>query len=192
MTPNRLFAFAAPLALSAFAFGCAPQQQVAPPVVSAHPPTSNAASTPPQNVGGDRHVYRLDFVLTSNDGTSPATSTAFTLNLQEFDKGEMMVGKNVPLNQASTGSSGTSGSGTSQATPRQDVGLKVSAQWRASGDDLLLDVSTEMSAFEAPSSIRKVVAKGGALASAGKSSVVTTMESDNKKYQLTVTPTKLR
>ncbi len=193
MTPNRLFAFAALLALSAFGFGCAPQQ-IAPPVVSAHPPTANAASTPPQNVGGERHVYRLDFVLTSNDGTSPATSTAFTLNLQEFVKGEMMVGKNVPLNQASTGGSGTSGSGssTAQGTPRQDVGLKVVAQWRAAGDDLLLDVSTEMSAFEAPSSIRKVVAKGGALASAGKSSVVTTMESDNKKYQLTVTPTKLR
>ena len=191
MPSNRLLAFASLLALSAFALGCAPQAQAAPPPVLSARPTTNAASTPPQNVGGDRHVYRLDFVLTSGDGTSPATSTAFTLNLQEFDKGEMMVGKNVPLNPAATaGAPGSSG--TSSSVPRQDVGLKVAVQWRASGDDLLLDVSTEMSAFEAPSSIRKVVAKGGALASAGKSTVVTTMESDNKKYQLTVTPTKLR
>lgn len=192
MSSNRLLALTSLLALSAFAFGCAPQP-TAPPAVSPHPTTSNAASTPPQNVGGERHVYRLDFVLTSSDGTSPATSTAFTLNLQEYDKGEMMVGKNVPLTLPSVGpSGGAATSGASQATPRQDVGLKVAAQWRASGEDLLLEVSTEMSAFEAPSSIRKVVAKGGALASAGKSSVITTMESDNKKYQLTVTPTKLR
>ena len=70
--------------------------------------------------------------------------------------------------------------------------MKVVARYRMWGDDLLLVVDTELSAFEAPSSIRKVVAKGDALASAGKSTVVTSLESDNKKYQLTVTPTKLR
>ncbi len=183
MPYRRLLVFASLLAPCSFAFGCAPASaagQVA-PVTRAHPTMSTAASTPPRDVGGTRPVYRFDFVLTSSDGTSPATSTAFTLNLQEFDRGEMMVGKNVPLTLVPP----------STSPPRQDVGLKVAVQWRAAGDDVLLDVSTEMSALEPPSSIRKVVAKGGALASAGKSTVVTTMDSDNKKYQLTVTPTKV-
>lgn len=192
MSSHRLSEFASLLALSCvmlLAPGCAPQQQVAPPVSNAHLATSTGAATPPQNVGGDRHVHRLDFVLTSSDGTAPATSTAFTLNLQEHDSGEMVVGKNMPL----TPSSATSSSGSAPpAVPRQDVGMKVVARYRMWGDDLLLVVDTELSAFEAPSSIRKVVAKGDALASAGKSTVVTTLESDNKKYQLTVTPTKLR
>lgn len=49
-----------------------------------------------------------------------------------------------------------------------------------------------MSAFEPPTSVRKMVAKGNALATSGKSALVTTLEDDHKKYQLTVTPTKLR
>jgi len=189
MSSNRRLVFASLLLLSAFAFGCAPQQQVAPPVSSAHPTTSTAVATPPQNVGGERHVYRLDFVLTSSDGTTPSTSTAFTLNLEELDKGEMVVGKNIPL---TTSTASSSGSTPSLASPRHDVGMRVDARYRMAGDDLLLVVDTELSAFEPPSSIRKVVAKGNALASVGRASLVTTMESDSKKYQLTVTPTKLR
>jgi hypothetical protein len=189
MSSNRSSVFASLLALSALATGCAPQQVAAPPVASAHPTTSTASATPPQTVGGERHVHRLDFVLTGTDGTTPPTSTAFTLNLEEFEKGEMVVGKNMPLTQSTASSSGPA---PSVATARHDVGMKVAARYRMTGDDLLLVVETEMSAFEPPSSVRKVVAKGNALASIGKSSLVTTLESDNKKYQLTVTPTKLR
>jgi hypothetical protein len=136
-------------------------------------------------MGGERHVYRFDFVLSAGDGATPATSTAFTLNLQEFEKGEMVVGKNVALTTASATPAGS-------PSARQDVGIKVAALFRMSGDDLLLDVMTEMSAFEPPSSIRKVVSKGNALAATGKTTLVTTLENDNKKYQLSVTPTKLR
>ena len=184
MSSTPIIAAISLLVLSSVAQGCAPQQQAAPPAAGAH---ATAATAPPQTMGGERHVYRFDFVLTSNDGTGPATTTAFTLNLQEFEKGEMVVGKNVPL---TTGGSTTTGA--PPASPRQDVGMKVAATFRASGEDLLLDVSTEMSAFEPPSSIRKVVSKGNALATAGKPTLVTTLENDNKKYQLTVTPTKLR
>ena len=137
---------------------------------------------------GERHVYRFDFVLTSDDRTTPPTSTAFTLVLQEQEKGEVVVGKNVALSTASA-----PGSGPPMAAPRQDVGVKVAALFRMAGpDDVVLEVGSEMSAFDPPTSIRKMVAKGNALATSGKAALVTTLEDDHKKYQLTVTPTKLR
>ncbi|HEY1957753.1 MAG TPA: hypothetical protein VGH28_19165 [Polyangiaceae bacterium] len=128
-----------------------------------------------------RAIYRLDFVLAAHDGASPAKNTAFTLNLEEGDQGEVLVGHNVPLVVT-----------TNMIAPRQDVGLRVRAHFFTRGDDLLLDVDTEMSAVEAPSDIRKIVTRGNALAAAGKSTLVASLDDDAKHYQLRVTPTRLR
>ena len=179
MTMSSITALTGLLVLSSVAYGCMPQQQ---PPPSAPAPTT--AATPPRT---ERHVYRFDFVLTTSDSGGTPTSTAFTLNLQEHDKGEVTIGKNVPLTVPAPGG------GSSGASPRQDVGIKVAAAFNNVGDDLILDVVVEMSSFDPSSSaIRKVVAKGNALASAGKAALVTTLEADNKHYQLNVTPTKLR
>jgi hypothetical protein len=48
------------------------------------------------------------------------------------------------------------------AVPRQDVGLKIKASYRLSGDDVLLDVHLESSQHEPPSTVRKVTASGNA------------------------------
>jgi hypothetical protein len=151
------------------------------------PATTQGSPPPahPSDVAGP-HVYRFDFVLTSNDGSTAAPTTSFTLNLQEGQRGEVVIGKNVPL------SAPPAVPGVTAPSPRQDVGLKVSADFRTLGDDVLLEVTTEMSAFEPPSAIRKVVAKGNALASANRPSLVTSLDDDRKHYQLMVTPTKLR
>jgi hypothetical protein len=194
MSPITLSAL---LALSSAAVGCVPPHQAPPPAASAaaSATTSTTAATPPHG-NDERHVYRFDFVLAASDGTTPASSTSFTLTLLELEKGEMLVGKNVPLTAVAPAAAGAApASGPSVATPsspRQDVGMKVVATFRTAGDDVILEVNTEMSAFEPPSSIRKVVSKGNAIASSGKSALVTTLESDSKRYQLTVTPTKLR
>jgi hypothetical protein len=180
-------------ALTLTGLGCMPPQQAPPPAASsiatASVPaatTSTSAATPPRATA-ERPIYRFDFVLAASDAATPASTTSFTLTLQEFEKGEMIVGKNVPLSTPAP-----TATGTQAASPRQDVGMKVVATFRTSGDDVLLDVNTEMSAFEPPSSIRKVVSRGNALASPGKPALVTTLESDSKRYQLTVTPTKVR
>jgi hypothetical protein len=167
-------------ALSFSVVGCA-SREACPAVTTA------AAPRPPAH---DRLVYRFDFVVSANDaaGGAATTTSSFTLNLQEGDKGEVHVGKNVAL---STSGPSTSG-GPSTGGPRQDVGLKVAAQFRAVGDDPLLDVSLEMSAFEPPSTIRKLVAKSDTLAFAGKPVLVTSLEEDHKRYQLTVTATRVR
>jgi len=186
MPKSSITALAALLFVSSVAIGCMPQQ-TAPPAssagVSPAGSTPTTAASPPRS---ERHFYRFDFVVTANDGSAAPSSTSFTLNLQEGDKGEMTVGKNVPISPAPTSGSSTG------AAPRQDVGVKVVAVFHSMGDDVLLDVAVEMSTFDPPSTIRKVVAKGNALASPGKPALVTTLEDDHKRYQLMVTPTKLR
>jgi hypothetical protein len=168
---SRLFALRFPVAAGALlavaATGCA-----------ARPPSIATSTT--HTTSAERPVYRFDFVLTSGDATPPAT-TSFTLNLAEFDKGEVMVGRNVPLTTAAPG----------VPMARQDVGLKIAAQFRMRGDDVLLDVSTEMSTSEPPS-IRKTTMRGAALAAPGRSVLVSSLDDDNRRFQLTVTPTKLR
>jgi hypothetical protein len=167
-------------ALSAVATGCAPQQ-ACPAVTTAAAPRANAH---------DRLVYRFDFGLSTSDGTSAAPITSsFTLSMQEGDKGEVHVGKNVALSAPSGAGPTTS---STASGPRQDVGLKVAAQFRTVGDEPLLDVSLEMSSFDPPSTIRKVVAKSDVLAFAGKPVLVTSLEEDHKRYQLTVTATRVR
>jgi hypothetical protein len=134
-------------------------------------------------------VYKLDFVLTAKEGGTASPATSFTLILEEGRSGDIHIGKNVALAQATA----PTGAGPAAfATPRQDVGLKVRAHYQLVGEDLLLDVTTEMSTQESPSTIRKIAAVGNALATAGKPSLVVAVDEDKKHYELTVTPTKLR
>lgn len=178
-TPWITFFFAAVLSsLSSIAIGCAPRE--------ACPAVTTAAAPRPR--AHEHLVYRFDFAVTSTDSTGGAPTTSlFTLNMLEGDKGEVHVGKNVALSPSPPPAGGPSAGG-----PRQDVGLKVAAHFRVIGEDPLLDVSLEMSAFEPPSTIRKIVAKSDTLAFAGKPVLVTSLEEDHKRYQLTVTATRVR
>ena len=150
-------------------------------------PSHGMGPGPMRDMREQGHVYKLDFVLTAKEGAT-ATPTTFTLTLLEGNHGEVHIGKNVPLATAAP----STGAGAGLGGPRQDVGLKVRVQYRTVGDDVLLEVSTELSALEGGGSIRKVTAQGNALASAGKASPVVSLDEDKKHYELTVTPTKLR
>jgi hypothetical protein len=166
----------APMGLSFAAVACAPQRHAAPPSASA--PSSTITTS------AERHVYRFDFVLTASDGSSAPTRTAFTLNLPEHEKGDVHVGMNAQLSPSPPGTYG--------GVARADVGTRVMAQFHPSGDDLLLDVTVEMSSPAPPSNILKASVRGNALVSPGKSSLVTMLEDAHRHYELTVTPTKLR
>jgi hypothetical protein len=175
---------AALLLVSSAAFGCVVPQACPPAATAAAAAPSPAAPSPSP---AERHVYRFDFVLTGTDAGGAPSTTAFTLNLQEAERGEVVIGKNVALSAPPAPGS------PSVASPRQDVGIKVAASFRMAGDDVVLDVITEMSAFDPSTlSIRKLVARGNSLASAGKSALVATIDEEHRKVQLNVTPTKLR
>lgn len=175
--------------LAVSSMGCLAQQSP-PPIASATSTSAPLPAPPPPaahpKADEVRHVYRFDLVLTPRDATMPTPST-FAITVEEGRSGEVMVGKNVALVSAPI-----SATAPPHAAPRQDVGFKVVLHYRTSGDDLLLDVRTEMSAHEPPSTIRKVTTTGNALASAGKPTLIVALDEDKKHYDLTVTPTKLR
>jgi hypothetical protein len=192
MNPNVLFA----AAFGSLAIACAPpsvslkcpESALAAP--SATPPASDRATvvhTTSTSEHRDRHFYRLDFVLTATDGAAPQT-TSFSLTLGEHDHGDVHIGKNVMLTVVPP-----TPTTTSMSAPRQDVGVKVSATLNdVIGDDVMLDVQTEVSAFDPPTTIRKISANGKAVAAPGKPTVVAMLDEDKKRYQLSVTPTKIR
>src|SRR5262245_50225854 len=101
----------------------------------------------------ERHIYRLDFVVTENEGGKPASSTTCTLNLEEKRAGEIKMGSNIPLPNKGA---------------RVDVGLKLSASFTSVGEDLLVDGDIEITAAKDAQSFRKMSAKGNALVSPGK------------------------
>lgn len=156
-----------------------------PPPAGPPPATAHAHAHAAHGPSDHAHVYRLDFVLSSKDGAAAAT-TSFSLILEEGRNGEVVVGKNVPLSPPPA-------NGVTTASPRQDVGLKVKALYHSSAtDELLFDIATEMSSYDPPSAIRKVLVNGNAVAAAGKSAVVMRLDDDRKHYELAVTPTKIR
>ncbi len=159
------------LVLACSAFGCASVHAAPPPVAQAAPAPKRAEP---------RHMYRLDFVVASDDPTNKAGlpgGGTYTLNLEENRRGEIRSGSNIPLSSGS----------------RIDVGTKLRAVYTSLGDDLLLDSSTEISAGDS-GSIRKLTAEGEALVTPGKPALIASAEDPqgHSRYQVTVTATRLR
>lgn len=163
-SPRVLVLAAATLALSATAVACAPV--ATPPPSIAHMPR-------------ERHVYRLDFVVTAGDPSKAPAPSKYTVNVEEERHAEIHVGANVPLGNGNV---------------RQDVGLRLHCELSTVGDDLLLHNDTELSAADAPPAIHKVSARGDALVSPGKPALVASLEEpvSHTRYEVTVTATKLR
>jgi hypothetical protein len=187
---SRIARAIALVAATAPACATAGHAQPLPPPPSEASLARAAIAPPPPPAPPERRVYRLDFVLRSEEPGGAPTSTSFTLTLEERERGEVVVGKNVAL--ATTTTTAAAGATTPPPSARLDVGLKVVATLHALGDDVLLEVSTELSAYEAPSTVRKVVSKGNALAAPGKPALVTTLDVDRGRHELSVTATRLR
>jgi hypothetical protein len=121
-------------------------------------------------------------VVTSADGVA----NTFSLGVAERRRGEIMIGKNVPLSVPAPG-----GSAPAPPGPRQDVGLKISAEVDPNGEDIIVHVNVESSAFDPPSSIRKLVASAEVLALPGKQTSVIKLDDDHKHFEVTVVATPL-
>lgn len=173
------------LALSGALSGCAAHPLSTPPPLS-------SASAPASHADAKRsepgHIYRLDFVVSSNNAPDPNGAPgngAFTMNLEERHRGEIMTGSNVAL--------------TPNGGARIDVGMKVKADYYMVGDDILLESNAELSAAESgqpgqPSTIHKVSASGEALVTPGRPTLVASADDPqgHSSYRLMVTATKLR
>lgn len=201
----RLPALTVPLLVSLFSLSLGCARESAPPVVGSSDATSaldagapsarEPAKAVPRAAPATKAIYRLDFTLTAPDGVEPG-STTIALNLEEDTDGVVHAARNVALAPNATG-----------GTVRQDVGLRVKGRFHlvarsapGSGadsapleDELLVDVSTEVSAVEPnATSIRKLTANGAGLVKPGKATTLVSMGEGKARYELTVTPTKLR
>ena len=147
-------------------------------------------AVPPQaKAPEDRHVYRVDFVVAASDPGKAPTTSAYTLNLEEWDNGELHLGANVPLSAATS----------SMPAPRQDVGLKITASLHAIGEDVVMRDTVEMSNTDdttpqTPATIHKITTRGDAVIRAGQSALVASLEDPltHKRYQVNATATRLR
>ncbi len=165
----RLSVLLSSLALSGALLGCA----ATPPVAPSAGGHATAMKRPEAG-----HVYRLDFVVSSNDASKPVSRSTYTMNLEEDRAGELHLGANVAL--------------SSQA--RMDVGLKIHCSYAMVGDDLLLHNATEMTSFDDPPTVRKIATDGDALLAPGKLALVNSLEDpvNHRRYEVEVTATKLR
>ncbi len=125
------------------------------------------------------HMYRFDFVVTTADAGKPATSSSYTLSLEEHQRGEVHVGSNIALTPSNA---------------RQDVGLRLRCDYRFAGGDLMLSENTEISsADEGVVAIHKVSAVSEAWVVPGTPTLITSLDEpvSHKRYQVIVTATKL-
>ena len=161
---------AALAAASCLSIGCMASHPTPPPAQASHPPD-------------DRHVYRVDFVVASADPGKPETSSSYTLNIEEQNRGEILVGANVPL--------------TPQGQTRQDVGLKIKVWVKPVGHDLVLADNVEMSSVDegapAPVPIHKMTTEGEAVLRDGQPGLVASLEDPlHRRYRITASATLIR
>jgi hypothetical protein len=145
----------------------------------------HAANAPPRS----HHVYRLDYSLTVTEVGKAPTTSAYVLNVEEGQGGDVRAGANIPLQLGSA----------SMASPRQDVGVSIHCQLARAGNDLVLHNSAELSAPDAsvdlgPRAIRKISANDDAVVTPGKPTLVASIEEQvsHARYEVMVTATKLR
>ena len=140
------------------------------PVQKPAPPVSRAPE--------ERHVYRVDFVVVANEPGKQAQSSAYTLNLEDYDNGEIHLGSNIQINPQA----------------RQDFGLKIKASVLPRGDDLLLRDAVELSGVEESQTIHKITTTGDAYLHAGQQALVASLEDplSHKRYQVSASATRLR
>ena len=160
-----------------------PATQAAPAaaVASAPPPPASAQVSRREMPRGEKRLYRLEFVVAGpSGGAATSNNGTYTMNLEEGRHGELVSGANVPLVAGAHG--------------RADVGLKIKATYGMSGEDLLVEMDTEMNSVDEPTGVHKMVSRGYALVSPGKPALLASIDDaqGKKRYQVTVAATKLR
>jgi hypothetical protein len=151
---------------------------LAAPAPAPSPPAPSSPAPPPS----ERALVHLDLeVATSEPGLPPSTTT-FALNLEENRTSNIMIGDNVPL----AGSGGAAG-----APMRQNVGLRVGADFRMRGTDLVLDVDAELSAPASGGGIHTIKASDSSLVTPGKKAYLLAIVHGSARTVISATATRL-
>lgn len=136
--------------------------------------------------------YRLDFTLSELEAGKKINTRHCSMNLTAGSGNEIKIGTRVPVS-----------TGTSQFQ-YMDVGTNILANLREVGDDLQLDVRSDVSNLDMSSTrehsttsapiVRQIQISGKTLLMTGKAITIGTIDDPNSdhEFQLEVTATKLR
>lgn len=154
--------------------------------------------------GGDQHAtpikpYRLEFSLNEIEAGKKINTRHYAMNLTGGSADEIKIGTRVPVR-----SGGDAGNPLTQYQ-YLDVGTNIWALLRERGDDLQLEVRSDISNLDTntgpsrdngwlPPIVRQIKISGTTLLVTGKPIAIGSMDdpNSNREFQLEVTATKLR
>ena len=157
---------------------------------------------------GDQHAtavkpYRLEFSLNEIETGKKINTRHYAMNLTGGTADEIKIGTRVPVHTGPPRDAGATVAGVNYQY--LDVGTSIWALLRERGDDLQLEVKSEISNLDTdtganrdngwlPPIVRQIKISGTTLLVTGKPIVIGSMDdpNSNREFQLEVTATKLR
>jgi hypothetical protein len=168
---------------------------------------SAKAATQEGKAQPDQHVapikpYRLDFSLNELESGKRINTRHYSMNLTGDSVDELKIGTRVPVHTGPP----RSGPGDNPTQYQYlDVGTNIWASLRERGDDLQLEVKSDISNLDMsvshngdsgwlPPIVRQIKISGVTLLVTGKPIIIGSMDdpNSNREFQLEVTATKLR
>jgi len=156
---------------------------------------------------GDQHElpvkpYRLDFSVNELESGKRINTRHYSMNLADGSADELKIGTRVPVHTGPP----RSGPGDNPTQYQyMDVGTNIWASLRERGDDLQLEVRSDISNLDMSAShdgdsgwlppiVRQIKISGVTLLVAGKPIIIGSMDdpNSNREFQLEITATKLR
>jgi hypothetical protein len=159
--------------------------------------SDQASSAKPSQPQRSVRPYRLDFSLNELEDGKHVNSRHYSMNLTAGSGDEIKIGTRVPVR---TGSEPAA----ANLFQYMDVGTKIWAQLREAGDDVQLEVRSEISNLDKvagqesspalPPIVRQIQLRGSTLLVVGKPIIIGSVDdpNSNRQFQLEVTVTKLK
>jgi hypothetical protein len=154
--------------------------------------SDQASSAKPPQLQKAIRPYRLDFSLNELEDGKKINSRHYSMNLTAGSGDEIRIGTRVPVTTSSN------------QWQYMDVGTKIWANLKEGGDDLQLEVRSEISNLDKvagqdsnpalPPIVRQIQLRGNTLLVVGRPIVIGSVDdpNSNRQFQLEVTVTKLK
>ena len=176
------------------------------PILTSAQASTESSQSKQENTNQDsRKVepYRLEFSFSELEGGKAINTRHYSLDVTAGSGNELKIGTRVPVSTTAP----QSGVNPLVNTQFQymDVGTKIAAYLRRSGDDLQLEVNSDISNLDIPPEhansanwrppvVRQISIRGATLLVTDKPILIGSMDdpNSNRQFQLEVTATKLR
>jgi hypothetical protein len=177
------------------------QQETGTTDASKSPKPATEESKPKPDQRKAIQPYRLDFSINELEGGKKINTRHYSMDLTAGSSNEIKIGTRVPV---ATGPRDAGNPLASFQFQYMDVGTNIWANLREGGDDLQLEIRSDVSNLDMSSThdhdalsapiVRQIKINGSTLLITGKPIIIGTMDdpNSNREFQLEVIATKLR